>query len=710
MGITDLDSLLKRWMERLGNKDGDRACGHTEAWLLYSSLAGTIVLGIVMSPSGSLGTARAEDVPAVPSMSSTTETRLHDELLYLQEETVSIASRYEQPISEAPSNVYVISDEEIRQSGATDIPTILRRIPGIEVMQVNGADFNVSVRGNNQLNANKLLVMVDGRSIYVDAQGFIFWKLLPVTLLEIKRIEVLKGPASSLYGFNAFDGIINIITKSPEEMKGTTLQVGGGTFGTITSSAIQAGTIDKFGYRLSIGHNQNAAWNSSNSLAFRDSLVNVLTEYALPGGSRVRLFSGLVDSNRFEGPLTQDTVVSSKPSQGYVHVVYERPNFYIRGFWNRFDLSSVQTFNPLLGPFQTLTNRDGVQDAFFGADTYNLEAQHAIDLTRALRLTYGANYRHNALSSNVISGFSREDRMGFYGQTEWRAMDTVTLVAGLRYDLDTFIHPTVSPRIALLYNLAPAHTVRLSGSVAYRPPTLFEKTFDERVSTNPPLPPLTTNVVGGTNLNPEQIISYEAEYQGWYLNHRLRTRATLFYNHISELISAREISPVLATLANIPGETDIYGGEIGVEILATKWLTGFANYSYQDIQQSFTGRVQRAGPHHKFNVGLRGEWENRLNAEALYHHYGAVTYPVGQSFVSLSQAGLIGLPDQAVGSYNLLNLRVGYKVWQQKALAGYTRDAEVAVSVFNALNDQHKEHPLGDMIGRRVMGWLTLRF
>jgi len=91
--------------------------------------------------------------------------------LIKEEETVSIASRYEQPISQAPSNVYVITDEDIRHSGAMDIPTILRRIPGMEVMQTTGAEFNVSARGDNQLLANKMLVLVDGRSIFVDAQA-----------------------------------------------------------------------------------------------------------------------------------------------------------------------------------------------------------------------------------------------------------------------------------------------------------------------------------------------------------------------------------------------------------------------------------------------------------------------------------------------------------------------------------------------------------
>ena len=193
----------------------------------------------------------AEPSLPIPRTSTTTEQQLQEEVLYLNEETISIASRYEQPISKAPSDVYVITDEDIGNSGATDIPTVLRRISGLEVMQMTGADFNVSVRGDNQPSANKLLlVMVDGRSIYVDVQGSVLWKAIPVTLPEIKRIEVQKGPASVLYGFNAFDGIVNIITKSPEEMTGATAQVGGGAYGTISSAAVYANRYKNVGLRL----------------------------------------------------------------------------------------------------------------------------------------------------------------------------------------------------------------------------------------------------------------------------------------------------------------------------------------------------------------------------------------------------------------------------------------------------------------------------
>jgi iron complex outermembrane receptor protein len=88
---------------------------------------------------------------------------------------------------------------------------------------------------------------------------------------------------------------------------------------------------------------------------------------------------------------------------------------------------------------------------------------------------------------------------------------------------------------------------------------------------------------------------------------------------------------------------------------------------------------------------------------------GAATYPINQAFFTFAPFGETP-PNQRVGSYNLLNLRGAYKFWKQKASAGYLREAEVAVSAFNALNDQHKEHPLGDTIGSRVMGWLTVRF
>lgn len=187
------------------------------------------------------------------------------------------------------------------------------------------------------------------------------------------------------------------------------------------------------------------------------------------------------------------------------------------------------------------------------------------------------------------------------------------------------------------------------------------------------------------------------------MKHRARLRASLFFNHISQLITFTP-DPV-----NASGAADIYGGEVGGDFLATRWLSGFANFSYQEIGQSFTGTAQRGAPRFKYNAGVRGEWGNGLSGEIAWHYVGSATYPIAAAFSQFQPFGVIP-PNPRVGSYNPLNLRGAYRFWQQKAAAGYLRDAEVAVSAFNALNDKHKEHPLGDTIGSRVMGWLTVKF
>ena len=504
--------------------------------------------------------------------------------------------------------------------------------------------------------------------------------------------------------------LFNIITKPPEEMKGTTLQFGGGELGTLTASAINAGQADKFGYRLSLGWNQNQQWRNRAALAFRDYLLNAHTEYALSNDAKLKLSGGVVDSNRFDGPLhTAGAVSSLAPAQAYTAIAYERSNAFFRAWW-----METNSSNPSSASLSQLGNlvRFGL-DRNFNAEgklrgnTFNVEAQHAVHLGTTDRLTYGFNYRHNTFSERIIDQFSREDRLGIYVQNEWRVVDPLTVVAGARYDLDTLINPTLSPRFALLYQPIEGHTIRVAVSVGYRPPTLIDEHLDVRTVIMLPSPfpsPPPTATTGSPNLKPEQITSYEIGYQGWFYKHRLLIRTDLFFNHISDLIQFRN-----ATTPSNSGEADIYGGEAGFEFLAARWLSGFANGSYQEFGQTFTGDVRRAAPRFKWNAGLRGEWDNGLNAEVAYHYYGAVTYPIGQAFFAFAPFGVIP-PNARVGSYNLLNLRAGWRFWEQKAAAGYFREAEVAVSAFNALNDRHKEHPLGDTIGSRVMGWLTVKF
>lgn len=241
--------------------------------------------------------------------------------------------------------------------------------------------------------------------------------------------------------------------------------------------------------------------------------------------------------------------------------------------------------------------------------------------------------------------------------------------------------------------------------MGYRPPTFFE-TYGNSIATLafaqpiPPQPPITAT--GSGALKPEQITSYEIEYQGWYLQHRLRARSAAFFNHISDLIVPTAPKPIQGGIA------DIYGGEIGADFLVSKWLRVFGNLSYQEIGQTLIGTARRGGPRFKYNAGIHGQWENGISGEIVYHYVGAATYPIAAVFSDFENFGVMP-PESRVGSYHLLNLRGAYRVWQEQTSSGYRREAELAISVFNALNDNHREHPLGDLLGTRVLGWLTVR-
>jgi iron complex outermembrane receptor protein len=624
---------------------------------------------------------------------------------FIEEETVSTAIRREQPISQAPSNVYVITAEDIRQSGAPDVPTILRRIPGLEVMQVTGADFNVSVRGNNQLFANKMLVLIDGRSVYIDVQGFVFWKGLPITLPEIKQIEVIKGPVAALYGFNAFDGVVNIITKPPEEMKGTTLQMGGGEIGTVSTSAVHAGAGGNLKYRISGGYEQNYQWRDRDSLAFRSYKFNSQTDYVLSDHSKASLSGGLVYLNPHDGPMVGagSSILNPAVKLPYANLSYENQGFFLRAYWNGFFADTAAPAHPRLHEFVTVTDPTGNPDLRFRGNTYNIEGQHSTQIGESGRLTYGINYRYNTFSCNCVSTNGDEHRLGMYLQGEWAVFPAVNVIGGLRYDLHSQINPTYSPRLAVVYTPVPGHTVRAQASVGYRPPTLFESHQDARITPLVPNPffPVSNPVLGSRNLQPEEILSYELGYQGWYFRHRVRVRADLFFNRTWDLIG-QESTPTMVRTVN-SGKTGVYGAEVGVEFQATSWLTGFANYSFQEIEKNTIGLARRGAPQSKVNAGLRGEWENGLSGDMVLHHVGPAQYPIAQSF------DIFGVsPGNRADSYTLLNLRAGYRIWEQDAATGYRQSAEIAVSVFNMFDD-HREHPLGDLISRRIMAWLTLK-
>lgn len=486
----------------------------------------------------------------------------------------------------------------------------------------------------------------------------------------------------------------------------------GGELGTLLTSAVQAGTVGNWGYRVSGMHEQIQRWSDRTTQALNSQRMSAVAEYRLSGEGRIRAEAGAGRSNPYNGPANETNTSEAHHSQAHALLSYEQHGLLVRGWRNGRSVETMPVIFPSLVPLLAQTNRLGRTDQQLSYNTYDFETRYRLRPFETLTVNIGTNFRHIDASSNYLANRTAQNRLGLYIQGDWAVLPSLEISAGLRYDLDTFITPALSPRGALIYHVNPNHAFRFSSSVASRPPTVNDTNLSIlNLLTIPGSPPINTIVLGSPDVEPEQIVSYELGYQGWWWEHRLRTRVTGFYNHISDLIAFRNPTgnPLNAVRPVNGGMADVYGGEVSAEVLLTSWLSGFANYAYQEVGQSSIGFSRRGFPHHKVNVGLRAKW-SPVTGEVLYHHVGDASYPLADAFTNLAPFFPDGtvLPQERVPAYNLLNLRLGYVLWRQPT-ADYLREAEVAISVFNALNDSHREHPLDDLLGTRVIGWLTVK-
>ncbi|MFQ5949615.1 MAG: TonB-dependent receptor plug domain-containing protein, partial [Nitrospiria bacterium] len=466
--------------------------------------------------------------------------------IFAEEEMVITPSKHLQPISQSPSTITVITADEIRRSGATSIPDILRRVPGMEVMQTTTAEFNLSIRGNNQLHANKLLVLIDGRSIQEEVQNYVPWTILPIVLEEIERIEVIRGPGSAIWGANAFDGVVNIITKTPKDLQGTFFSATGGQIGTSLGSLIHAGEGGGLDYKLSLGYHRANEWRDRDELALEVFRGNVLLRYHLTPERRLSLSGGMSYTPRYDGPLF-DTVglLDTDVRYGHFQLTYEGPRSFFRGYWNSFDLNLRPT-----PPMPDLT-------ADF--QLYNLEWQRQATIGLTHQLIGGINYRLNDVQGNVLDKRRLLHLVGVYLQDEWIPLESLTLVVGARHDYHTTIRHTFSPRGSLLYRPTARQTFRLSAGLAYRAPTALESFEDLDITL--PFEPI-IRIKGDEDLDPERIVSYEAGYSSLFFK-RIKGEITLFYNRLSDLINSEPVAGSTEITFFNRGRAEVYGGEMG---------------------------------------------------------------------------------------------------------------------------------------------------
>jgi iron complex outermembrane receptor protein len=619
-----------------------------------------------------------------------------EDLIFMEVPVVVTASRKAQPITEAPAAVSVVTAEDIRQSGAENIPDVLRMVSGVDVITFSVRDQQVGIRGFNGPLINKLLVLIDGRTVYNDFLGNVYWHQFPVGLDEIERIEVIKSPISTLYGANAFSGVINIITKKPRDLKGTQVDVAIGSRDTSIASVIQAGGSEKFQYKLSVASDRTDGWGSDRRAG--DLLRgNFYAGYDIGPERTIALSGGRAHFEDLKVFVFETFgAIREKGDYDYLQADYRDGGLTIRTFRKAEFLDQVI--------------ERSAQPNTWDVTTYDTEAQYAFNGGEKHAVVVGADYRHLIVQKNYYIGEKKtQDLWSFYGEDEYRISAKVRLTAGVRYDHHPLVDGHISPRATVLYEPVKDHILRLSASRALRNPTLLESYLQSAT----PTPPLTLIGEGNPELKPEKVTSYEVGYRA-SVSRRATLGLNLYYNKYSDLVVNTRVfafPDIIVSFANGMSATGI-GGEPDLDIRVTDWLSLFTNYSYQRITDKDDNpytlsvnekdRVRRDTPHNKVNAGARmkfeGSWSCNLSASWVDKTERLITDLAGNEYLA------------RVDSYTVVSGRIGYNLWKGRG--------EASLAVSNLFNEKHYEYPPGinlpdrssDQIGRSILGKVSYRF
>jgi iron complex outermembrane receptor protein len=606
--------------------------------------------------------------------------------------TVVTPTRRPQPLTRAPSNITVITAEDIRLSGATNIPDILRNVPGLDYFRVSVSDVNVAGRGLNERAANRLQVFIDGRSVLQDLFNLVFWEELPVSLEEIERIEVVTGPVSTLYGTNAFSGVVQIFTKSPEELRGTHVIARGGTGDTFAGTLMHADIRGPLAYKFVIEYDRAnnypnpALGRTGDELGLENFRGSALLQYRPDPDTLISISGGADGFDRDVDPGFGSSaqpglgLIFAQGALGYAMATFARGNFKAQVAYNRLDTNLQSNLLPQEGPAVV--------------DTVQTDLQHSLIPAEQHVLTGGLSYRFVRANAPVLLGpeVREQNLFGAFLQDEFSPHADLTLTAGLRVDTHPDAGVNVSPRGSIVYTPWEHHFFHASVGTAFQNPSIVENFMSLNVPTGLPAPP-TLRISGNRSLVAEEIIAYELGYRGLWFD-RLKVRLDLFYNDFGRFITLAPSGPGAFTFQNLPGGFG-YGGEVGVEAFLTDWLRGFANYSYQEMQAD--PQVLGLAPHHKGNVGLFATLPSGFSATLILHVVGEA-----ESISLPFPAGSVQIRSDA---YAQVDARVAYR------FSLFGADTELALSATNLFNDPHQEiTPGGDTITRRVIGWLRVRF
>lgn len=548
-------------------------------------------------------------------------------------------TRLKQSLADTPASVTVIDRDMIRASAATNIPDLLRLVPGFQVAFISGKRASVTAHGRSDQYARDMQVTIDGRSIYDPVFGGVSWNDIGLDIDDIQRIEVVRGPNAASHGSNSFAGVINIFTEHPAQQQGVELKTLLGDGQNRYHYGRYAGSIGKLNFRVTGSYTEDDGFDSriddstTRSFSYRgdymaDNDNSLLFELGYTSGPREEGFPGSLD----------------QPARDAYHV-----NHYQQLRWRR-QLSADDELSLQLYHNYQKKDDDFVVDLppevhagyGFKSHRYDGELEYTKRFSDQLRFAAGFGGRYETGEGFWTLGDDTVSRRQFrlFTNAEWKFEPDTVVNLGAMYEAFEGKRGLLSPRLAINHHLNPNSTIRFALSRAYRMPTLWEDNSKLIVYLEDDLTPLDYFFLTEDDLDPEEITLYEVGYLGKFPKHGVMLDVRLYKERISDIITNIDNENIDGpSLFSIPGAQSyvndgslkIYGLELELSYKPTPRTLLHFGYNVSNAKGEQLRRIyadqstrqldlQESVPEQTFSLLAGYRFENGIEVSSAYYY------------------------------------------------------------------------------------------
>ena len=597
---------------------------------------------------------------------------------------ITSVSKKAEKLSDSPAAVFAITQEDIRRSGTTSIPDALRMVPGMHVGRIDSNKWAVSSRGFNGRYANKLLVLIDGRSVYTPTFSGVYWDQNDVMLEDIERIEVIRGPGGTLWGANAVNGVINIITKHASDTQGGVVAAGGGTHEHGFGAARYGVKLDKNSYgRLYVKGFKRGEYKHT---ALKDAGDNW---NMVQGGFRTDSQFTRRDALTFSGDIYTGDVNQKPHIPSLTPPYFEDANDTVKTFGGNFLGRWQHTFSAVSDlSLQAYYNHYHRDEGFFEQElnTIDLDFQHRFTWAGRNDILWGLGYRYttDAYSTHFIAAFdpdSREDHLfSAFLQDEITLVDKyLHLTLGAKFEHNDYSGFEIQPSARLLWTPHSRHKLWAAISRAVRTPSRTDHDLNSTSTVIPPSGPssplpIRINALGSDNYESEELLAFEVGYRIIPFD-SISLDFTAFYNIYDGQIGTEtgipsfqgdHINLPLTLVNGLNGKT--YGMELAALWRSTEWWIWHASYSYLKTQID----IQSPSPQHLLSLRSEMSFSNNINVDLWFRYQD--NFGRRNAFTSR---------DFGIQNYVTLDARLSWKP---------IKDLELSIIGQNLLDSRHPEY------------------